>query len=97
MGDEPGDIQVLQQYSKQLNIYSPDNSSRARFKINYADMLEVSYATGLKPVLIKNLFFQDGDYNPPKNLAAELYMGNVLIQEENMRAIAIARPCPSRC
>ena len=64
---------MLQQFTKQLNIYDVNNASRGRFKINYADQLEVSYDTGLKPVLIKSLFFQDGDFDVPKSLAAELY------------------------
>ena len=52
---------VLQQYSKQLNVYNADESDRGRLVVNYADAFEISYRTGLGSVLIRNLSYQTGD------------------------------------
>ena len=79
---------VLQQYSKQLNVYDPTDTHRGRLSINAADLFEISYKTGLSAVLVKNLCYQDGDADTPHNVSGEFYMVNGRVDTERVRAIA---------
>ena len=73
MEGEEGQPAMLQQYTKQLNIYDVSETQRARLKINSSGQFEIANATGLEPVLIKNLFYQDAFPDIPHSLAGELY------------------------
>ena len=69
---------VLQQYSKQLNVYNGDLSDRGRLSVNASDAFEISYKTGLGSVLIRNLSYQTGDLPEGiHNIDTEMYNINV--------------------
>ena len=78
---------TLQQYSKQLNVYNADESERGRLLVNSDDYFEVSYKSGLGPVLLKNVWYQAEFGLPLHNLDQEIYNVNAAIQTESGRAL----------
>jgi hypothetical protein len=80
----------LTRFTKQLNIYGATDTDdhRARLAVNWADQFELSYKTGLAPVLIKKLFYQDGDFDTPHSLADTVYSLSSQIGQEFQRATA---------
>ena len=68
-----GQPATLQVYSKQLNVYDVTETQRARLHINASGSFEISHQTGVLPVLIKNLLYQDAFPDTPHSLAGELY------------------------
>ena len=78
----------LQQYSKQLNVYDPTEAHRGRLFVNYSDQFEISYKTGLGPVVIQALHYQEGIGDTPHNLVTKLYEMTVATESEATRATA---------
>ena len=78
----------LQQYSTQLNVYDPTEAHRGRLFVNYSDQFEISYKTGLGPVVIQALHYQEGIGDSPHNLVDKLYEMTAATESEATRATA---------
>ena len=90
MEGEEGQPAMLQQYSKQLNVYDSTETQRARLKINSSGQFEIANATGVLPVLIKNLFFQGEFPDTPHSLSAELFTIKSDQSTETVARVALA-------
>lgn len=90
MEGEEGQPAALQQYTKQLNVYDESQTQRARLKINSDNKFEISHQTGLEPVLIKNLFYQDAFPDTPHSLSGELFTIQINLSQETAARVSLA-------